>query len=530
MWLKRLVRPLIPDRLMARYRLHQHSRQVRSNVDVLVDDEREVRRWLASTPDTYRVGVLPRDLPAAEGFILLGDEGEARLAGSAAEHTGADAGIVARTSRPRLVGRRRSEPAIDPIGVAIRSEVHRDAAPATRDLVGVRRALRDRGLRIALVPRVADGVEERRADEIAEPVAVILAAVPIHDVGGGSRGARIAVELLSRGFHVVYVALFGTHESVEQGLRIVHPALEHYRFDELSVAALSDRAAEPAFVLIEIPHASFLAEARQMSGRWRVVYDVIDRWDDPALGGEWYRAEVQDELLAIADTVVASSPDLAGWAGRTGREVTLIPNAVDARVFGADPGQSPADLPPGSGPVFGYHGSLYGDWFDWDSVVALAESRRDARIVLIGDAATAPDGLPGNVHLLGLRPQHLLPGYIARFDVGLIPFKVTDTTHAVSPLKVYEYLAMGVPVASTPLRALEGLDGVHTSGRLEEAVQIAEAAAPPDRARVLGEHTWEHRVDALLAAARVRLPTDPGSRPDPVVRPVVHHRREDRRI
>jgi hypothetical protein len=55
MRLKRLLRPLIPDRVMARYRLQQHSRHSRVNVDVFLDDPRAARRWLTTTPDTYRV-------------------------------------------------------------------------------------------------------------------------------------------------------------------------------------------------------------------------------------------------------------------------------------------------------------------------------------------------------------------------------------------------------------------------------------------------------------------------------------------
>ncbi len=53
---------------------------------------------------------------------------------------------------------------------------------------------------------------------------------------------------------------------------------------------------------------------------------------------------------------------------------------------------------------------------------------------------------------------------------GVIPFRVNETTHAVSPLKAYEYLASGVPIAAPPLRALEGLDGVHTDTDLTVAV------------------------------------------------------------
>ena len=36
LWVRKLLRPLIPDRLMARFRLAEHSRQVRTNIDVFL--------------------------------------------------------------------------------------------------------------------------------------------------------------------------------------------------------------------------------------------------------------------------------------------------------------------------------------------------------------------------------------------------------------------------------------------------------------------------------------------------------------
>ena len=38
MKIKQIVRPLIPDRLMVRFRLAQHSRQVRTNIDAVLTD------------------------------------------------------------------------------------------------------------------------------------------------------------------------------------------------------------------------------------------------------------------------------------------------------------------------------------------------------------------------------------------------------------------------------------------------------------------------------------------------------------
>ncbi|MGH8925030.1 MAG: glycosyltransferase, partial [Acidimicrobiia bacterium] len=75
-------------------------------------------------------------------------------------------------------------------------------------------------------------------------------------------------------------------------------------------------------------------------------------------------------------------------------------------------------------------------------------ARTDPALVLIGDRPAKRPLLPDNVYLLGLKPQTDLAAYLAHTEVALIPFTVNETTHAVSPLKVFEYLAMGVPVAA----------------------------------------------------------------------------------
>jgi hypothetical protein len=48
-----------------------------------------------------------------------------------------------------------------------------------------------------------------------------------------------------------------------------------------------------------------------------------------------------------------------------------------------------------------------------------------------------------------------VPGFVAGFDVCIVPFKVDEVSVNVSPLKAYEYLAMGKPVVSVPMPSLE---------------------------------------------------------------------------
>lgn len=534
--LKRLIRPLIPNRVMARYRLAQHSRHSRVNVDVFLVDPGKSRRWLDVTPDTYRVRLsLPTTGETTE-FLTVTDpalpvpQDVANRAVVTLGDADIGAGVVAEVDGPRLAGRRRTEPVIGPRLIAVRSSLLDEVGgipDGEHPLPGLLTRLRDAGHRIGLIPVPVGDAPAHRTDPIARSPVVILAAVPIHDIGGGSRSTQLAVEMVRQGYHVTLVSLYEAQESVDLGLRFIHPNLEQARVERFDPELLSSRAGSAGLVLVEAPAAPLVSHARALrTAGWDLVYDVIDDWSDPALGGEWHRPELEREVIASADRVVASAPDLVRRVEARGREAFLVPNGVNVGIFGCDLPPRPADLPDAE-TIIGYHGSLYGGWFDWESLRRVAVANPQAAVVLIGDDKTARPVMPSNVRFLGLRPQTDLPGYVQRFDVGIVPFIVNDATHAVSPLKAYEYLASGVPVAAPPLRALEGMDGVHADHDLVAAVDSALAGERPDRARALKEHSWEERVERITGADVVVVEYNPVS---VVTRPAVHYDRSARLV
>lgn len=534
-YLKKLIRPLIPDRLMARVRMRQHSRHVRSNVDVFVSDRRLAGRWQDSTPDTYRVRL---EIPSGErplGVSLVTDPAHPTPASVQEEALQAlsdpwlGAVVAGETDPPRVIDRRRAEPSIGPRLIALRDEVLAEVgavADATPLPVLVSR-IRDSGHPIGLIPLPRTGAPTTRTDRITAPPVLILAVIPMHDIGGGARSTQIALELLRQGHHVVLASLFEAEESVDLGLRFIHPALEQYSLAALDVSSIVDRAAQPGLVLVEAP-APALVDAAIVAkdGGWEVVYDIIDDWSDPSLGGEWFDARTEAKLVDLADRVVASAPDLVDRALRLGRTAQLVPNAVNSELFGVDRPPRPHDLPEGE-PLIGYHGSLYGDWFDWDALRRIAESLPTGALVVIGDDKAARPSMPPNVHFLGLKAQTELPAYLQRLDVGLVSFKVSDTTHAVSPLKAYEYLASGVPVAAPPLRSLAGVEGVHVHIDLVEAVRAALKGEAPDREQALRLHSWTGRVADILGSEPNAIEAATATR---VLRPPVHWARGQRLV
>lgn len=354
----------------------------------------------------------------------------------------------------------------------------------------------------ALCRAVTGQIHSRR------PTMVILAAVPIDDSGGGQRPAQLALELLARGWRVVYVQRYQKQENRDLGLVILHPHLETCNLADFDPARdLTPAAAyRPLTVLLELPHPEFVpvvATLRRLGAR--VIYDLIDDWQT-SLGGSWYRARTDDQLLAASDVLVASAVTLQEeLAARTGRPVSLVCNAVNTRLF--DRHLIPTSSS-GARPNLIYIGALWGEWFDWDLVKYVAEAFPHGVVTLIGDYAGQCPFVPlPNMNFLGLVAHTELPAHLARADVALIPFVPSRLTQAVSPLKVFEYLAMGKPVVATPLAELTGLPHVRLAAdRHAFVAAIAEALNEPvDEeaiAAFIAENSWAQRVDALLALFR----------------------------
>lgn len=277
-----------------------------------------------------------------------------------------------------------------------------------------------------------------------------------------------------------------------------------------------------------------------------LVYDCVDRWLDfplPTRNPLWRERLAADEgtLLEEAGLVFCSSSGLMDAARRRARgPVVLLRNGVDAEHFQLLPGRGcpgALDAMRLAGPRIGYVGAI-AEWFDFQLLADVAAARPRWSFVLVGpvfeggisgagEGVAAVAGSP-NIHLLGWRDYAQLPRYLATFDAAIIPFRQNGLTKDTNPIKVYEYLAAGIPVVSTPLPEVEGLpevrvaaDAVEFTRRLEEALRDKED--PPLRAQrvaVASKNSWDARVDAAWDA----LTRTTGIEPEPAAnRPAAGH-------
>jgi len=248
----------------------------------------------------------------------------------------------------------------------------------------------------------------------------------------------------------------------------------------------------------------------------RVIYDFVD--DIIVFYGDREKIlQGHRYLLRNAEVVLATAKRLVEEARIIRPDVIYSPNGVEYEHFASFAHEQglmpPADLQPLLAlkqPIIGYYGAL-ARWFDYDLLKKIALLRPYYTFVLIGpdyDGTLRPAGLSDfpNIHWLGVKPYSELPRYLYYFDVAIIPFVVNEVTHAVSPLKLFEYMAGGKPIVITPMQESMHYPGVLVGDspksfveQLDKALELRDDPMYLEQLRKTArENTWEARAEEIL--------------------------------
>jgi glycosyltransferase involved in cell wall biosynthesis len=247
-----------------------------------------------------------------------------------------------------------------------------------------------------------------------------------------------------------------------------------------------------------------------------VVYHCVD--DVAAQKGvdaESFRA-AEERFARRADLVLASAPALAGRMRTLSDHVLYAPNVADTATFATalEPGPVDPAVEALPRPRLVFQGAIVATKLDVELLAATARLRPDWSIVLVGPCGAgdptgdlSPLDQAPNIHMIGPRLADDLPQVLRGADVGLIPYAINDLTRSVFPMKVYEYLAAGLPVLATPLPALDGVDAIETIASAEDLVSACERELEFDtpecrreRSRAAASHSWEARIEEIERA------------------------------
>jgi hypothetical protein len=234
-------------------------------------------------------------------------------------------------------------------------------------------------------------------------------------------------------------------------------------------------------------------------------------------------AAMDEALSRTADLVFVTSETMLPRKREFARHVVLSPHGVDVNHFrkATDAGiRLPEEVRSLAGPVIGFFG-LIEAWIDLGLVQTLADRHPEWTFVMIGRVAVASAQVPvrRNILFLGARPYRQLPDYGRRFDVSIIPYRLTQQVHHANPIKLREYLAMEKPIVSVSTPEIEKFGDLvriaTTPDEWERAIE--DALANPDGQReamraAADAMTWDARltrVDRIVKDALAGLPFNP---------------------
>ncbi len=247
-----------------------------------------------------------------------------------------------------------------------------------------------------------------------------------------------------------------------------------------------------------------------------VIYHCVDDIAaTPGIDAQTFR-EAETRFTRRADLVLASAPALAERLGKISGNVLYAPNVADTELFATALQDGPVDpeLAKLAQPRIVFIGAVVSTKLDIELLVSLARSRPDWSFALVGPVGpgdpradvSALEAEP-NVHLLGRRAYEQLPTVLRGADAGLIPYARNELTNSIFPMKVYEYMAAGLPVVATQLPALAEVTEIATAADAQgigDLLQRALAEDTPElrseRSRLAASHSWTQRLREIATA------------------------------
>ncbi len=222
---------------------------------------------------------------------------------------------------------------------------------------------------------------------------------------------------------------------------------------------------------------------------------------------------LERSLLSGADAVLYVSRSLMEAERElTGDRAHFLDHGVDVEHFRRrGPEEEPPDLATVPHPRIGFFGGLDSYLVDFDLLERVGREIAEAHLVLVGDADCSMarfEALP-NVHWLGYRPYEDIPRYGSGFDVAVMPWLRNAWIEHANPIKLKEYLALGLPVVSTDFPEVRhyqewvdvAADPDEFVGYLRKALRDpgdGAGAGAAERREYVRYATWDARAHELM--------------------------------
>ncbi len=263
-------------------------------------------------------------------------------------------------------------------------------------------------------------------------------------------------------------------------------------------------------IFVTVPTALPIARRLDKSS---LIYNRSDKHSAFEEADQGFIRELEDGLMRDADLVLYVSRELqTDEKSRTGEKSYFLDHGVDLEHFQRrDPSEEPADLRDIPHPRLGFFGGLDDYTVDFDLLEKVATDLPEAHVVLIGRAMCSMERFEkyDNVHFLDFKEYAQIPAYGSGFDVALMPWLRNEWIEHCNPIKLKEYLALGLDVVTTDFPEARhyadwmriGKDPDDFVAKIRDTLDSGGVTSSKDLRASVASSTWDARTHELLAAA-----------------------------
>lgn len=241
-----------------------------------------------------------------------------------------------------------------------------------------------------------------------------------------------------------------------------------------------------------------------------IVSDIVDYYPEKR---DLYRPSLQisDFAVAVAERLTTTFGDEF--------PVFHLPNGVKPTRFTETNGTNYEKNGTNEKKIAGWVGNV-NDTLNFSWIEHTIKENPDVEFLFVGPISSNIEDRVGNitdrfsnVQFLGPKKHTSVPAIMADFDIGLIPDRTTELAEYKDTMKLYEYLACGIPIVTSNVPPAEKFEEyVYIPETKEEfARSVGEAADGLDasKAKTLRDlaesNSWGSRIDFLLEKIKTRL-------------------------